>query len=168
MIDGSPVTFESHDLGGTRYRDPDRFLDMAPYTTEFVGEGFHVLSRWCYHPTVAPSRSEWDRAMLEQAGVDTATVEHGALTRHDGRPLYYWEKLWPPKDEPAAFMGGGIKLHYHGEEYLVGESMFAAGAAVLHDVVSRMVVIEDGKIRVINPHRAVARIYKAMLDARSK
>lgn len=109
MIDGSPVTFESIDLGGVMYRDMRTGEKgyCAPYVTEFVGEGFYVRSAW--NGMAFPLRGvdanayrlAHERAMLEQAGVDTGTVKCAHEDVLNDVLYRTWKPMWPVEPDTS-------------------------------------------------------------------
>lgn len=116
MIDSSPVTFEMTDCGGVRWveRSTGHTGICAPYTTKFEGEGFSVVSE--FH---TGERTKCDRAALERAGVDTATVEYLDMhhTPHEDVLAWFWRPLFPStaaecqpvlREEPATTIPSAI------------------------------------------------------------
>lgn len=147
MVDGSPVTFEQIDWGGRNYvADDSKLMIGPPYKTEYVGEGFHVISMWHGQPCPDTSSSSghrltYDRWSLHRAGVDTSTVEfwnrpyHGAISGMD-----YWERLWPRVTRFDDFTGyshsfgpNNVRGRFGEEprEPLVNGDMMMAGADIL-------------------------------------
>lgn len=183
MVDGSPVTFESIDHGGLKYRlNNDSELKVCPpYTTEFVGEGFHVISKWSgqamyldQDDLIGYPRLAYDRWSLARSGVDTATVEYldRFLEHRFDRPIpidlrEHWERMWPEpslKGTPATFMP--VTVTYMGEDNLVTEDMLLAGAAMLEDMTVRHATIDRGKVWFRSPSVVVTNIWRAMQKAR--
>lgn len=175
MIDGTLVTFESHDLGQQMLTIlySDGLAIRAGYVTEFVGEGLYVRSECCGGPE---QRREADRLALEHGGVDTATVEVLEFSGDWWRPL--WPNFWdgqtlrvpapdenPGRDrEDAEFLLGMRQTHAgYGQPT---EAMIAAGAAGLHDILYSELIVEAGRVRLRDYRGTAILLYEAMEKAR--
>lgn len=194
MVDGSPVTFESTDLGlmyelgenweGGLTPDPayaKRFRFSRPvHVTEFVGEGFFVRSIWDGRAQYIKSddpigypRLAFDRNMLERSGIDTATVEyldcfleHRFDSRMPSDLREHWERLWsgPSLKGEPATVVPG-SITYMGEDELISEAMLANGCARLHEALIKGARLDSGMIVMRNSVEAVSSIWRSMRSA---
>lgn len=180
MVDGSPVTFESIDLGLVYPKSGPPSV-AGSYITDFVGEGFHVRSEIMniWRDDLSPEHLLYFyRRALEQSGVDTATVEReGRWIAGWGKDRcdVEWEKIWPTVtrfDEPRRGFGPfevkGIFLDYCGEEMLVGEAMIEAGVARLKDMLVEQAIVRNGEIWFRSPTIVLTKIWQAMMTAKKR
>lgn len=186
MIDGSPVTFEWHDLGGLLYRDTKTGLEgiCGPYTVDMIGEGFFVRIEGGIF-TEARFGNIWlehCRLALEHAGVDTATAQQwdediwnqissyweGTTQRCRGT-LGAWVPLFPPvvHEKPSTQAPGPI---WHSQFETVpaepSPEMLHNGSAALRDAIVLQAMMHKGQFQFRDPLEVVRDIWKRMEKGR--